>query len=61
MRRVFIADPALKSHHGHHYAITSRFSLSLSASNDVVWLVNKKYQPDQSDVNDQYKVESIFH
>lgn len=60
MRKVFIADPALKSHHGHHHAITKRFSASLNCNNEVIWLANKGYQLDPSDKDGKFKVDLVF-
>ena len=59
--KVFIADPALKGHHGHHYAVTERFGSSLISSGaEVIWLVNKSYQLDESDEGDRFKVDLAF-
>lgn len=61
MKKLFIADPALKNHQGHHYSVTNSFSRAAEeAGIDVIWLVNNKYAINSDDHTRLYKVELTF-
>lgn len=61
MKKLFIADPALSSFNGHHYAVTESFSKAAEISGiEVIWLVNKSFAIDADNQSRRYKVESTF-
>ena len=45
MQKIFIADPALRDHRGHHFNLTKMYSqVCASAGLRPIWLVNKAYE-----------------
>lgn len=61
MARLFIADPALTNHQGHHFSVTNSFSkFAEHRGYDVIWLVNKEFSFKAEDRTRGYRVHQTF-
>lgn len=61
MTKLFIVDPALASHHGHHFAVTSTFTTAAEKVGvEVIWLVNRNFVIAEKDTGLPKKIELTF-
>jgi hypothetical protein len=59
--KLFIADPALANHQGHHFSVTSSFSkFAEDLGYDVIWLVNRGFSFEAEDRSRGYRVHRTF-
>ena len=61
VKRLFIADPALSNHQGHHFSVTDSFSKNAENRGfEVIWLVNKNFAISTDDQSERYEIELTF-